>query len=283
MITASDRIMSPDVAFLVLLRATRPSFHAQRSSSARRGAIIDHMSGPEAIHALESRTRKVRTLARSDGVGGEVALRRRTGEHGTVDELIVNGAFAMDSAEVSTELALARIGARTAGRVLVGGLGLGFTVGELLRSDVRAIDVVELEACLIDWARAGVTDLLGQVAEDPRTRLYVADVADVLIGAPGCPIPPDQQWDAILLDVDNGPDFLIHDANARIYGADLLGAAARRLAPGGTLAVWCQGPAPELAETLRNIGGRAVRVDSQLIEVLRDGRWLTYAIYTLIR
>jgi len=76
---------------------------------------------------------------------------------------------------------------------------------------------------------------------------------------------------------------LIHDANARIYGADLLGAAARRLAPGGTVAVWCQGPAPDLAETLRHIGGRAARVDGQLIEVLRDGRWLAYALYTLSR
>jgi spermidine synthase len=226
---------------------------------------------------------EIRTLARAAGRGGDVVLRRRTGERGMIDELIVNGTFAMDSAEVSTELALARLGARPAGTVLVGGLGLGFTVGELLRSDVRAIDVVELEACLVDWARAGITDQLGRVAKDPRTRLYVADVADVLLGSPGCPIPSDPQWDAILLDVDNGPDFLIHDANARIYESGLLGAAARRLAPGGTLALWCQGPAPELAATLFDLAGRTGRVDSQLIEVLRDGRWLAYAIYTLIR
>ena len=223
---------------------------------------------------------EVRTLVRAAGTSGDVALRRRTGAGGVVDELIVNGTFAMDSAEVSTELALARIAARPGGTVLVGGLGLGFTAAELLRSDVRAIDVVELEGCLVEWARAGVTDLLGQVATDPRTRLHVADVADVLLCAPGCPVPSDQQWDAILLDVDNGPDFLIHEVNARIYRGDLLDAAAGRLAPGGTMALWCQGPAPELAETLRDIGGR---VDGQLIEVLRDDRWLAYAIYSLTR
>jgi len=270
MITASDRIMSPAVAFLVLLRATRPSFHAQRKRPRSSGAIIDLVPDPE----------EVRTLARAAGTSGDVALRRRTGAGGTVDELIVNGTFAMDSAEVSTEIALARMATQPDGTVLVGGLGLGFTVAELLRSTVREIDVVELEGCLIDWARAGVTDLLGRVASDPRTRLHVADVADVLTGAPGGPIPSDQQWDAILLDVDNGPDFLIHDANARIYRADLLDAAARRLAPGGTLALWCQGPAPELAQALRDIGGR---VEGQVIEVLRDGRWLAYAIYSLIR
>jgi spermidine synthase len=256
MITASDRIMSPAVAFLVLLRATRPSFHAQRKRPRSSGAIIDLVPDPE----------EVRTLARAAGTSG--------------DELIVNGTFAMDSAEVSTEIALARMATQPDGTVLVGGLGLGFTVAELLRSTVREIDVVELEGCLIDWARAGVTDLLGRVASDPRTRLHVADVADVLTGAPGGPIPSDQQWDAILLDVDNGPDFLIHDANARIYRADLLDAAARRLAPGGTLALWCQGPAPELAQALRDIGGH---VEGQVIEVLRDGRWLGYAIYSLIR
>ncbi len=223
---------------------------------------------------------EVRTLARAAGVGGDVVLRRRTGEGGSIDELIVNGAFAMDSTDVSTEQALARIGAQPDNVVLVGGLGLGFTVAELLIGDIARVDVIELEPHLVDWARAGLTDTLARVATDCRTRLYVADVADILLGRPGCPIAGDQRWDAILLDVDNGPDFLIHTANARIYRPDLLGAAADRLASGGTLAVWCQGPAPELAQTLGQIGGR---VEEQPIAVLREGRRLAYAIYTLSR
>jgi spermidine synthase len=247
MITASDRIMSPAVAFLVLLRATRPSFHAQRKRPRSSGAIIDLVPDPE----------EVRTLARAAGTSGDVALRRRTGAGGTVDELIVNGTFAMDSAEVSTEIALARMATQPDGTVLVGGLGLGFTVAELLRSTVREIDVVELEGCLIDWARAGVTDLLGRVASDPRTRLHVADVADVLTGAPGGPIPSDQQWDAILLDVDNGPQAFTLRSNDSLYTPEGLDRLSRSLTAGGVLAVWSSSPSPEFLRRLKKAGFEA--------------------------
>lgn len=221
---------------------------------------------------------EVVTLGRAGGSRGEVVLRRRTTGGGSVDELIVNGAFAMDSSEVSTERALARMVARPDATVLVGGLGLGFTVAELLRHPVARVEVVELEECLIGWAADGLTDTLGAVAADPRVTMHLADVADALLGRDVD--VPEAGWDAILLDVDNGPDFLIHEANARIYRADLLRVAADGLAPGGTLAVWCQGPAPGLAATLRSLGGD---VDERLVEVVRDGRALAYAIYSLTR
>ena len=192
-----------------------------------------------------------------------------------MDELIVNGAFAMDSAEISTEVALARVAGRPGAFVLVGGLGLGVTAAELLRLGAAGVDVVEIEQCLVDWARTGVTPTLGALAADPRVRLFVADLADVLSAGE---LDGSTSWDAILLDVDNGPDFLIHPANARLYAGGMLAAAAAMLRPGGVLAIWCQGPARGLAAELDRLEGR---VEEQLIEVERERRQLTYAIYTL--
>ena len=184
-----------------------------------------------------------------------------------MDELIVNGAFAMDSAEISTEVALARVAGRPGAFVLVGGLGLGVTAAELLRLGAAGVDVVEIEQCLVDWARTGVTPTLGALAADPRVRLLSAGELD-----------GSTSWDAILLDVDNGPDFLIHPANARLYAGGMLAAAAAMLRPGGVLAIWCQGPARGLAAELDRLEGR---VEEQLIDVERERRQLTYAIYTL--
>ena len=87
------------------------------------------------------------TLARAETPTGEIALRRR----GDITELIVNGVFAMDSSEVTSEIALAD--ASPLGRVLVGGLGLGYTAARLLERGASEVDVVELAAPLIDWAR----------------------------------------------------------------------------------------------------------------------------------
>jgi spermidine synthase len=219
---------------------------------------------------------EVRTIARTVGARGEIALRRRSTEGGSVDELIVNGAFAMDSAETSTEQQLAAVVARAGAAVLVGGLGLGYSVAELLVGPVAHVDVVELEPDLVAWAHEGATKTLATVATDPRVRLEIGDVADVLLGHDRR--FAGQRWDGILLDVDNGPDFLIHQENARVYESDLLRAAAARLEPGGTLAIWCQGPAAQLAASLRHLGGR---VEGRFVEVVREGRWLEYAIYTL--
>jgi spermidine synthase len=212
-------------------------------------------------------------IARAESVRGEVVLRRRAEPPGQVDELIVNGAFAMDSAEAGSERALGRL-ARGAGRVLLGGLGLGYTAAELLDRAVGQLDIVELEQCLIDWARDGVTDTLRQVAGDPRVHLHCGDVAVALAGIG----PPTGPWDAVLLDVDNGPDFLIHRHNAALYEAPLLTAAYDQLRPDGLLAVWCQGESPELEATLHGLGGT---VDGRRFEVERGERRLTYVIYTL--
>jgi spermidine synthase len=198
----------------------------------------------------------VMIIARAESVRGEVVLRRRRNAAGPVDELIVNGAFAMDSAETGSERELGRT-AKDARRVLLGGLGLGYTADEVLRSSVRRLDIVECEDALIEWAKLGATEVLQRVASDPRVRFHAGDIADVLDDRPRArpaeashrrsgAATPAGPWDAIILDVDNGPDFLIHPQNADLYTGPLLAATYRQLAPGGVLAIWCQGIAPPL-------------------------------------
>ena len=208
----------------------------------------------------------VHQLARADTPHGEIALRRR----GEVVELIVNGVFAMDSAEVTSELALADAAGDQPGVVVVGGLGLGFTAARLLANGARFVHVVELARPLIDWALAGVTEQLERVAHDPRVRLHHADIAEWLPRR-------DDSFDAILLDVDNGPGFLIHDDNARVYAADWLAGAVARLAPGGLLVIWSEGAAPQLARALAELG----QLTERIVTVEREGRRFGYALYLL--
>jgi spermidine synthase len=221
------------------------------------------------------------TIGRSETPRGEVVLRRRGSGPGAVEELIVNGAFAMDSTETHSERELGRVAAG-APRVLVGGLGLGHTVTAVLDEADRlglavSVDVVEIEAVLVAWAREGRTATLRRVAADPRVRLHVGDVATVLAGLHRGPAGP---WDAILLDVDNGPDFLIHARNDALYGEPGLRTAYAGLAPAGVLAIWCQAPSPPLLAALRRIDPSAAEARHT---VEREGRRFTYAIETIRR
>jgi spermidine synthase len=221
----------------------------------------------------------VRTVARYDGPRGEVVLRRRSGAGPDVDELIVNGVFAMDSSETFTERALADLALAGNGprRVLLGGLGLGYTAARLLAADVDHLDVVEIEECLVGWANAGLTPTLAAVVRHPKVALHTADVTTVLTGRwPGLGGP----WNAIVLDVDNGPDFLIHGSNSALYTWSSLAAAYARLADGGTLAIWCQGPAPVLLDRLQTISASARPHTYQRV---RHGRRLSSVIYTVTK
>jgi spermidine synthase len=193
----------------------------------------------------------------------DVVLRRRDG----VDELIVNGVFAMDSTEVSSELALADA-AGDARRVLVGGLGLGYTAARLLANGADRVRVVELSASLVDAARRGATGQLGRLASDPRVELVVGDIADA--------VPQGGSWDAILLDVDNGPTFLIHDHNERLYRHAFLGRCLDALNPGGRLVVWCEAPSPDLEQALTAVAGA---VETLTVPVTRGERVFDYVLY----
>ncbi len=214
------------------------------------------------------------TLARADSPAGEVALRRRFASTGPIYELIVNGVFAMDSAETRSEIRLAELAlADGARRILVGGLGLGWTALTLARGGAERVDVVELATPLIEWARAGLVPSLTEVVAAPAVRLFAGDVAQVLAGRDG----PAGPWDAVLLDVDNGPDFLIRPENGPLYAPEALRAATRSVAPGGRLYVWCQGESPELAATLAGLGDATTTI----VPVRRDGHAIDYVIYRL--
>ena len=208
-----------------------------------------------------------------------MVLRRRWADGSAIEELIVDGVFAMDSEQTRSERELGRIAARAgaSGHVLIGGLGLGYTVAELCRYPINRVDVVELEPALIGWAHAGLTPTLAQVAGDPRVHCVVGDVTEVLLGGRSDLAGP---WDAILLDVDNGPDFLLHPGNASLYSANVLAAGFDRLTPDGVLAIWCQGPSQPLADTLGALGGAVTRRD---IPVRRGNRATTEVIYTVAR
>jgi spermidine synthase len=217
-------------------------------------------------------------LGRADGVLGEVVLRERTGEAGPVYELILNGVFLMDTAETTTERLLA--GAvlarhRDPRRVLVGGLGLGCTLAELLDDPrVRQVAVVEIEPLLVGWLRAGLVPGVERLLGDPRVRVEVADVHAWLTEG------VDDPYDAIVLDVDNGPGFLVHQRNAAVYEPAGLAAAARALRPGGLLAVWSADRAPRLRADLSDMVGRAGVVHRR---VRRQGRELDYYLYMAVR
>ena len=210
-------------------------------------------------------------VARATDGRGEVALARR----GDVVELVVNGAFAMDTVDTATERALATLAlARVAGdgvRAFVGGLGLGFTARALLvEPRVARVDVVELHGPLVAWARDGLVAPLAGLLDDPRVAVTVGDVLDVVPRlAPG-------SVDVLLLDVDNGPGFLVHDENADVYRPPFLAAAARALSDRGVLGVWSADPSPALADEL---AAACDTVETVTLDVERDGRAFAYTVY----
>lgn len=222
---------------------------------------------------------QVTELGRSQTQGFEICLRRRDGE-GTspVHELVVNGAFAMDSLDHSSEDALADCVPTTAGSVLVAGLGLGYTTLRLLgRCPHAMIVVVELSADLVAWARRGLSPELATIAASDRVRLVQADIADMLARPSArTAVPSPMPWDAILLDVDNGPDFLIHDHNDALYRAPALSQAAGLLAPQGLVAIWCHQTSAELDRVLARLPGER---DTRLVIVQRGRHAIDYAIH----
>jgi hypothetical protein len=242
------------------------------------GSTVPQLTGKTEEDKREDGMEMVRTVARYDGPRGEVVLRRRSGIGADVDELIVNGVFAMDSSDTRTEHALADLALPGAGprRVLLGGLGLGYTAARLLAADLDHLDVVEIEECLVDWANAGLTPTLAGVAQHPKASLHPADVGAVLAGRRD----PHGPWNAIVLDVDNGPDFLIHRNNSALYTPPNLAAAYARLTEGGTLAIWCQGPAPTLLAALREISDSA---QPHTYQRVGHGRRLSSVIYTVTK
>lgn len=148
------------------------------------------------------------------------------------------------SEEALASLAAERLVERPNPRVLIGGLGMGFTLRAALETlgPDACITVAELVPQVIDWARGPMAPVFGGCLEDPRVSLRQGDVGELIRGR-------NQGWDAILLDVDNGPDGLTRQGNDALYSAQGLASAYRALSPGGVFSVWSS--APDLAFTRR--------------------------------
>ena len=182
--------------------------------------------------------------------GGELRLMRRGGEFSIrlgVKELM--NSRLSGSEEALATLACARIHDRPRPRVLIGGLGMGFTLRAALGAlgaDAR-IEVAELIPAVAQWAESEMAEIFAGSLRDPRVRVELTDVAE-LIAAGGA------AYDAILLDVDNGPEGFTRRANDRLYDARGLAAARAALRPGGVLAVWSSGPDRKFTQRLRDAG-----------------------------
>src|SRR6202035_288432 len=153
------------------------------------------------------------------------------------------------SEQALATLACKRIGAVERPHLLIGGLGMGFTLQAalaVLGSEAR-IMVAELLPAVIAWARGPMANMFGDSLDDPRTTILSADVIKVIQSHAAA-------FDAILLDVDNGPEGLVRKANDALYNLKGLKSIRRALRPGGVLAVWSSGPDSRFTKRLRDAG-----------------------------
>ena len=188
-------------------------------------------------------------VARADVPGsGELRLMKRGAEY----SIMLGSIELMNSRQSGSEEALAELackGIGSDGRVLIGGLGMGFTLRAALQVLGRGAEVVvaELVPAVVGWARGAMAEIFGGSLEDPRVSIVEDDVGRVISSAVG-------HYDAILLDVDNGPDGLTRPENDWLYGLAGLAAARRALRPGGVLAVWSSAPDERFSRRLIKAG-----------------------------
>jgi len=178
--------------------------------------LIDRAQVPNQPEVMELVQRGQEFVLR---VGGRELMSSRM--HGSEDAL--------------ADLACDQIAASEA-RILIGGLGMGFTLAATLRrvGPAARVVVAEFVSSVVAWNRGVLAELTGSPLEDPRVSVHEGDVADRIRAEPSA-------WDAILLDVDNGPTGLTQSANDWLYSVQGLGAAFRALRSGGVLGVWSAG------------------------------------------
>lgn len=138
-------------------------------------------------------------------------------------------------------------------RVLVGGYGMGFTFRAALANlpEGGRVTVAEVVPAILDWAKGPLAHLTGETLADPRGEIVLADVAALIDDAVDGTTPA---YDAILLDVDNGPDGIVRDGNDRLYTRTGLARARDALNPGGVLAIWSAAPDPAFSRRLKDAG-----------------------------
>ncbi|MGZ4437581.1 MAG: spermidine synthase [Nocardioidaceae bacterium] len=218
-------------------------------------------------------------VARATSPRGEVVLRERRDEASpeaapVALELRVNGVFVMDTLETATEKELARVALTHVPQprsVLVGGLGLGFTLHEVLGDDrVEHLTVVEIEDSLVRWMRDGTVPHGPSFLADHRLQMVTADIRVAVDEA------AHRSYDLVLLDVDNGPGFLVYDDNAAVYDEPFLRRLRTVLRPHGVLAIWSADESPELLATMERAFGQATPIPYDVRLQERDERYWLY-------
>ncbi len=187
---------------------------------------------------------------------GEIQLQRR----GLHYEIISNGTFLMATYNGESERTLVSAALRACARpnhVLIGGLGVGFSLAEaLLDERVKQVSVVEIEPKIIEWNKGYLNHFSGNAVENMRTRVIQSDLLAWMTQT-------DERFDAICLDIDNGPDWTVTESNLSLYTDAGLGRLKDMLTPGGVVSFWSAAPAPDFqARLTRNFS----RVDEILIE-----------------
>jgi spermidine synthase len=208
--------------------------------------------------------------------GDELRLFRRGADH----MIVLDRNELMNSRMSGSEEALAtmtceRLADARAPHLLIGGYGMGFTLRAALGAlgpDAR-VTVAELVPEIIDWARGPMAALTAGCLDDRRVTLVADDVAAVIGAARG-------GYDAILLDVDNGPDGLTRAGNDRLYSAAGLAAARGALRPGGILAVWSAAPDPRFA---RRLGEAGFAVEEVVVRARSNGKGPRHVIWFGVR
>ena len=162
------------------------------------------------------------------------------------------------SEQALAKLSCQRIADHRQPRILIGGLGMGFTLRAALAEldEDAGIVVAELVPAVVAWARGPMADVFGGCLDDPRVTIEETDVGQLIRSGSAA-------WDAILLDVDNGPEGIVHKGNDALYSLAGLGAARTALKPGGVLAVWSQGPDSGFTRRLKQAGFAVEEVNTR--------------------
>lgn len=201
---------------------------------------------------------RVVTLERIQTPRGELVLRDRDG----VFEIVSNGTFLMDTSDGRSERLLVRASLEAVAgpaTVLIGGLGIGFSLAEAVASvRVTSVTVVEIEPSVVAWHGSYLARFSGDAIGDPRVRVEVADVIDHISSS--------TSYDIICLDVDNGPDWTVTQSNRRLYDRQGLELLASRLRPGGALAIWSSHASDAFTARLASVVGR---VETHTVDVPR--------------
>ncbi len=213
-------------------------------------------------------------LDSAEAPGGKERLRLK--QRGTEFSIMLGANELMNSRLSGSEEALAtltqeRLAHVARPSILIGGLGMGFTLRAALAvfpKDAR-IEVVELVPSVVSWARGPMAELHAGSLDDPRVTIVESDVAKIIGRA-------NAAYDAILLDVDNGPEGLTVEANDALYSHRGLAAARAALKPGGVLAVWSQGPDARFAARLRQSG---FEVEEMRVRASRSKRGARHIIW----